>query len=169
MRITPDLVAQSPQFTNPLNDREIKLRAYKIPAVENLGATQDQFDVIDLSDNEIRKLEVRRPPQQPPLPAPAGYPPRCAPAGAYAFRVGIAFVSNLTPRACCPAHCPRERIAAACVQLCINLSASGCILDDRLSRSACACVSTLGPRPIMMLTGVPASHLHRGFPVFLSA
>jgi len=57
MRITPDLVAQSPQFTNPLNDREIKLRAYKIPAVENLGATQDQFDVIDLSDNEIRKLE----------------------------------------------------------------------------------------------------------------
>jgi hypothetical protein len=58
MRITPDLVAQSPQFTNPLNDREIKLRAYKIPAIENLGATQDQFDTIDLSDNEIRKLEV---------------------------------------------------------------------------------------------------------------
>lgn len=59
MRITPDLVAQSPQFTNPLKDREIKLRAYKIPAIENLGATQDQFDTIDLSDNEIRKLEVR--------------------------------------------------------------------------------------------------------------
>lgn len=59
MRITPDLVAQSPQFTNPLKDREIKLRAYKIPAIENLGATQDQFDTVDLSDNEIRKLEVR--------------------------------------------------------------------------------------------------------------
>ena len=58
MRITPDLVAQSPQFTNPLMDREIKLRAYKIPAIENLGATQDQFDTVDLSDNEIRKLEV---------------------------------------------------------------------------------------------------------------
>jgi hypothetical protein len=58
MRITPDLVACSPQFTNPLQDREIKLRAYKIPAIENLGATQDQFDTIDLSDNEIRKLEV---------------------------------------------------------------------------------------------------------------
>jgi len=57
MRITPDLVAQSPQFTNPLKDREIKLRAYKIPAIENLGATQDQFDTVDLSDNEIRKLE----------------------------------------------------------------------------------------------------------------
>lgn len=58
MRITPDLVNASPQFTNPLKEREIKLRANKIPAVENLGATQDQFDVIDLSDNEIRKVEV---------------------------------------------------------------------------------------------------------------
>merc|ERR1712205_240706 len=56
-RITPDLVACSPQFTNPILDREIKLRALKIPAIENLGATQDQFDTIDLSDNEIRKLE----------------------------------------------------------------------------------------------------------------
>ncbi len=49
----------APQFTNPLREREIKLRAFKIPAVENLGATQDQFDTIDLSDNEIRKLEVK--------------------------------------------------------------------------------------------------------------
>jgi U2 small nuclear ribonucleoprotein A' len=47
----------APQFTNPLREREIKLRAFKIPAIENLGATQDQFDVVDLSDNEIRKLE----------------------------------------------------------------------------------------------------------------
>jgi U2 small nuclear ribonucleoprotein A' len=48
----------APQFTNPLREREIKLRAFKIPAIENLGATQDQFDTVDLSDNEIRKLEV---------------------------------------------------------------------------------------------------------------
>jgi len=61
MRITPDLVAACPQFTNPLREREIKLRACKIPAIENLGATQDQFDTIDLSDNEIRKLEVPPP------------------------------------------------------------------------------------------------------------
>ena len=53
-----DLVLCAPQFTNPLREREIKLRAYKIPAIENLGSTQDQFDTIDLSDNEIRKLEV---------------------------------------------------------------------------------------------------------------
>uniref|UniRef100_A0A671L0P7 U2 small nuclear ribonucleoprotein A'-like n=1 Tax=Sinocyclocheilus anshuiensis TaxID=1608454 RepID=A0A671L0P7_9TELE len=30
---------------------------YKIPVLENLGATLDQFDTIDLSDNEIRKLD----------------------------------------------------------------------------------------------------------------
>nr|GLL35236.1 U2 small nuclear ribonucleoprotein A' [Ipomoea trifida] len=29
----------------------------KIPVIENLGATEDQFDTIDLSDNEIVKLE----------------------------------------------------------------------------------------------------------------
>uniref|UniRef100_A0A8C8VYV4 Small nuclear ribonucleoprotein polypeptide A' n=1 Tax=Peromyscus maniculatus bairdii TaxID=230844 RepID=A0A8C8VYV4_PERMB len=31
---------------------------YKIPVIENLGATLDQFDAIDFSDNEIRKLDA---------------------------------------------------------------------------------------------------------------
>ena len=30
---------------------------YKVPVIENLGATLDQFDTIDLTDNEIRKLD----------------------------------------------------------------------------------------------------------------
>ncbi|XP_028038262.1 U2 small nuclear ribonucleoprotein A' isoform X3 [Bombyx mandarina] len=30
---------------------------YKIPQIENLGATLDQFDTIDFSDNDIRKLD----------------------------------------------------------------------------------------------------------------
>lgn len=30
---------------------------YKIPLIENLGVTQDQFDTLDLSDNEIKKLD----------------------------------------------------------------------------------------------------------------
>lgn len=30
---------------------------YKIPVIENLGATLDQFDTIDFSDNEVRKLD----------------------------------------------------------------------------------------------------------------
>jgi U2 small nuclear ribonucleoprotein A' len=30
---------------------------YKIPLIENLGATLDQFDTIDFSDNEVRKVD----------------------------------------------------------------------------------------------------------------
>lgn len=33
------------------------LLGYKIPVLENLGATLDQFDTIDMSDNDIRKLD----------------------------------------------------------------------------------------------------------------
>ena len=39
VKITADLIEQSPQFTNPLRDREIDLRGYKISVIENLGAT----------------------------------------------------------------------------------------------------------------------------------
>lgn len=45
------------QSINPVRDRELDLRGYKIPVIENLGATLDQFDSIDLSDNDIRKLD----------------------------------------------------------------------------------------------------------------
>ena len=41
---------------NPLGDRELVLRGLKIPAIRNLGVTQDQFDSIDLSDNDIQIL-----------------------------------------------------------------------------------------------------------------
>lgn len=30
---------------------------YKIPLIENLGATLNQFDTIDFSDNEVRKVD----------------------------------------------------------------------------------------------------------------
>ncbi|TRY57777.1 hypothetical protein DNTS_012042 [Danionella cerebrum] len=57
VKLTAELIEQAAQFTNPVRDRELDLRGYKIPVVENLGATLDQFDTIDLSDNEIRKLD----------------------------------------------------------------------------------------------------------------
>lgn len=57
VKLTPELIEQSAQFTNPVRDRELDLRGYKIPVIENMGATLDQFDTIDLSDNEIRKLD----------------------------------------------------------------------------------------------------------------
>ena len=39
MKITAELIQQSPQFTNPLNERQLDLRGYKLTAIENMGAT----------------------------------------------------------------------------------------------------------------------------------
>ena len=58
MKLTADLIEQSAQYTNPATkDREISFRGYKISEIENLGATLDQFDCIDFTDNDIRRLE----------------------------------------------------------------------------------------------------------------
>jgi len=57
VKLTAQMIADSPQYTNPLRDREVDLRGYKLSVIENLGATLDQFDCIDLSDNDIKKLE----------------------------------------------------------------------------------------------------------------
>ncbi|XP_066599023.1 probable U2 small nuclear ribonucleoprotein A' [Prorops nasuta] len=57
VKLTVELIENSMQFINPVRDRELDLRGYKIPTIENLGATLDQFDTIDFSDNDIRKLD----------------------------------------------------------------------------------------------------------------
>jgi len=57
VKLTPDLVIGAAQYLNPCRDRELDLRGYKIPLIENLGTTLDQFDTIDFSDNEIRKVD----------------------------------------------------------------------------------------------------------------
>ncbi|XP_042889137.1 U2 small nuclear ribonucleoprotein A'-like [Penaeus japonicus] len=57
VKLTPELIQQSVQHINPVRDRELILRGYKIPVIENLGATLDQFDTVDFSDNDIRKLD----------------------------------------------------------------------------------------------------------------
>ncbi|XP_066448980.1 U2 small nuclear ribonucleoprotein A' [Eleutherodactylus coqui] len=57
VKLTADVIEQAAQYTNAVRDRELDLRGYKIPVIENLGATLDQFDTIDFSDNEIRKLD----------------------------------------------------------------------------------------------------------------
>ncbi|CAD5119189.1 DgyrCDS7826 [Dimorphilus gyrociliatus] len=57
VKLTVDLIEQAEQFTNPVRDRELQLRGYKFPMIENLGATLDQFDTIDMTDNEVRKLD----------------------------------------------------------------------------------------------------------------
>lgn len=57
VKLTADLIVGAAQYTNPIRERELDLRGYKIPIIENLGATLDQFDTIDFSDNEIRKVD----------------------------------------------------------------------------------------------------------------
>ncbi|KAK8964759.1 U2 small nuclear ribonucleoprotein A' [Platanthera guangdongensis] len=57
VRLTADLILKSPHFFNAIKERELDLRGNKIAVLENIGATEDQFDTIDLSDNEIVKLE----------------------------------------------------------------------------------------------------------------
>lgn len=57
MRITSELLSQAEQRTNPLQDRELVLREYGIPDIENLAIVGDEFDAMDLSDNRLTRLE----------------------------------------------------------------------------------------------------------------
>lgn len=56
MRLTVDALLRAEQYLNAWKDRELNLRGMKIPAIENIAILQDEFDCIDFSDNEIRKL-----------------------------------------------------------------------------------------------------------------
>mmetsp|Transcript_8081 Transcript_8081/g.13951 ORF Transcript_8081/g.13951 Transcript_8081/m.13951 type:complete len:231 (-) Transcript_8081:28-720(-) len=57
MRITAELINNAPQFFNPLKERELDLRGNRIAVIENLGVTENGFDTIDLSENEIKKVD----------------------------------------------------------------------------------------------------------------
>uniref|UniRef100_A0A2C9JHR1 U2A'/phosphoprotein 32 family A C-terminal domain-containing protein n=1 Tax=Biomphalaria glabrata TaxID=6526 RepID=A0A2C9JHR1_BIOGL len=57
VRLSAQLINMSAQKHNPVRDWELDLRGYRIPIIENLGATLDQFDTIDFTDNDIRKLD----------------------------------------------------------------------------------------------------------------
>jgi len=56
VKISADLISRSSQFLNPVKEFQLDLRGYKINAIENLTATNDQFGCIDLTDNVITKV-----------------------------------------------------------------------------------------------------------------
>lgn len=56
-RLTAELILRSPQYMSCVKDYELDLRGNKVSAIENLGATENQFDSIDLTDNAIARLE----------------------------------------------------------------------------------------------------------------
>jgi len=58
MRLTGDLIQERAlQTVDPDNQRAMVLRGYKISMIENLGTTRDMYGCIDLSDNEISRIE----------------------------------------------------------------------------------------------------------------
>jgi U2 small nuclear ribonucleoprotein A' len=57
MRLTLELLQQANQTLNAANERQILLRGCKIPNIENLGGTNDAYESIDLSDNDLIKLD----------------------------------------------------------------------------------------------------------------
>ncbi|KAL7747312.1 U2 snRNP complex subunit [Sorochytrium milnesiophthora] len=56
VKLTAELVVHADAYTNALKDRELDLRGQRIPAIENLGATRNQFDCLNLSENDIKVL-----------------------------------------------------------------------------------------------------------------
>jgi U2 small nuclear ribonucleoprotein A' len=71
-RLTPEVIESASQYLNPVGQYEICLRGKmndiiiennlkyldsKIPVIENLGATLNQFDTIDFTNNDLRKLD----------------------------------------------------------------------------------------------------------------
>ncbi|KFD72494.1 hypothetical protein M514_04069, partial [Trichuris suis] len=57
VKLTSQLIENALQYINACRDRELVLRGYKIPVIENLGATHDQFDTIDFTNNDLKRIE----------------------------------------------------------------------------------------------------------------
>ncbi|GBE59589.1 U2 small nuclear ribonucleoprotein A [Babesia ovata] len=57
MELKSEQIAQGRQSLSPEGDRTISLRDLRVTAIANLGVTRDGYDCIDLSNNEIRKLD----------------------------------------------------------------------------------------------------------------
>jgi U2 small nuclear ribonucleoprotein A' len=77
MRITAELISKSNQYLNAVGEFHLDLRGnyslqfycsvitvgigYKIPFIENLVSTKDQFGTIDMTDNEITTIPILPP------------------------------------------------------------------------------------------------------------
>ncbi|KAJ3255042.1 U2 small nuclear ribonucleoprotein [Boothiomyces macroporosus] len=51
-----DLLTSAQSRLNPMNERELDLRGFKIQKIENLALTRDVNDCLDFTDNDIAKL-----------------------------------------------------------------------------------------------------------------
>lgn len=58
VKLTIDLINDAVSFTNTLKERELDLRDNKIPILQNLGVTADQYATIDLTNNDLAKIDA---------------------------------------------------------------------------------------------------------------
>lgn len=56
VKLTPQIIDDAPERTNPIRERELILRGIKFSVIENLGIGLDAYDSYDLCDNDIQKL-----------------------------------------------------------------------------------------------------------------
>ncbi|KAJ2719748.1 U2 snRNP complex subunit [Coemansia sp. Benny D115] len=56
MKLTADLINSSSTYLNAIKDRELDLSGNHITLIENLGATRDLYDSLNLCNNSIRIL-----------------------------------------------------------------------------------------------------------------
>ncbi|EAN33676.2 Leucine-rich repeat family protein [Theileria parva strain Muguga] len=57
MKLSPDIISRGYHLLCPTGDRTLSLRGLRISVIANLGTTNDDYDSIDLSNNDIIKLE----------------------------------------------------------------------------------------------------------------
>merc|ERR1712227_184239 len=57
VKLTADVILEAAQSVNACRERELNLRGYKFAQLENLGATLDQYDAINMNDNDLKKIE----------------------------------------------------------------------------------------------------------------
>ncbi|KAJ2158808.1 U2 snRNP complex subunit [Coemansia sp. RSA 552] len=56
MKLTADLIGSSPTYINAIKEYELDLSGNHIGLIENLGATRDHYDSINLCNNTVRIL-----------------------------------------------------------------------------------------------------------------
>jgi len=57
MRISKELIQSAHEKTNPIKERMLDFRGFKIAVFENLGLVPDYIECLDFTDNNIIKLE----------------------------------------------------------------------------------------------------------------
>ncbi|ORM39812.1 putative U2 small nuclear ribonucleoprotein A' [Babesia sp. Xinjiang] len=57
MELKLEHISQGRQSLSPGGERTLSMRDLRVTAIANLGATRDGYDCLDLSNNEIRKLD----------------------------------------------------------------------------------------------------------------